>query len=273
MLKSSIFKFVLPFNYLYFSRLKKKAEFLSLVWIYLLFLSVFLFGFYGLALWPNGVSFLLGFFAWLCIYEIGYLENDALTIRNEKHPNIRISQWEIRFIQEHYWRIVILRLIIFLALLGVLVLLGLFTSSQLKLFLLVVGAGRLFFFLHNRIRSRWNILTYLLLCLSKYWVFPLVYLGFNFELAPYWVIFLTFPLLRTLEHAIKPKYRFLTLKNWMGSLDVFRVRYYGLWLVVAILHLFFFEGSKILVYSLAYFFLFRLGIFFLIGTGIYIRSS
>lgn len=232
-----------------------------------------LFGFYELPLWPGSLSFILGFFAWLSIYEIGYLENDALTIRKEAKPNIRISQGDIHFIQQKYWRIIVFRLIVFLTILGILVGAGLFSQYQLKIFVLMVIAGRMFFLLHNQIRSRWNILTYFLLCVSKYWVFPMVFLGLDYGTEPYWVIFLAFPLLRTLEHAMKPKYQFVKLKNWAGSLDGFRVKYYGFWLVVAVFFSTMLFDCRIFVYCTLYFFLFRLGIFFLIRTGKYARVN
>ena len=162
-----MFKFILPFNYLYFSRLKKKVELLSLIWIYPLFLFVFLFGFYGLTLWPHSISFLIGFFAWLSIYEIGYLENDALTIRKEANPNIRISQNDIQYIQDNFRSICIGRILIFLFLVSIIAVLGLLTINQLLLFTVLILASRLFFYLHNQIRSRFNILTYFFLCLAK----------------------------------------------------------------------------------------------------------
>jgi hypothetical protein len=268
-----MFKFILPFNYLYFSRLKKLAELFSLIWIYPLFLFVFLFGFYGVTIWPHIISFLIGFFAWLSIYEIGYLENDALTIRKEANPNIRISQSEIQFIQDNFISICFGRILTFLFLVLIIAVFDLFCVNQLLLFTGMVLASRLFFYLHNQIRSRFNILTYFLLCLTKYLVFPMIYLGIEYGYEPYWVILLTFPLLRTFEHALKPKYQLKKLKKWAGSLDHFRVRYYGVLLGMSILLVYVNGGPKVLLYSICYFFFYRLAINLLISTKKYSRES
>jgi hypothetical protein len=271
--KSSMSKFVFPFYYLFFSRLKSPAELLSLLWIYPIFLFVFLFGFYGLTLWPNSISFLIGFFAWLSIYEIGYLENDALTIRKEVHPNIRISQGDIQFIQENFKSIIKGRILIFLFLVSVNGVLNLLPLNQLLLFIVIVLTSRFFFYLHNQIRSKLNILTYCMLCLTKYFVFPIVYLGMEYGYEPYWVILLTFPLLRTFEHAQKPKYQLKKLNRWAGSLDLFRVKYYAILLGVASLLFIVNGGPKALLFSISYFFLYRLAIILLISTKKYSREE
>jgi hypothetical protein len=271
--KSLKFKFILPFYYLYASRLKRPAELLSLIWIYPVFLFVFLFGFYQVGLFPNSVSFIIGFFAWMSIYEIGYLENDALTIRKEKNPNIRISLDDILLVQKNFGSICIIRVFVFIFLILLTSVFGLFSQSQLFLFVLLALTARLFFFLHNQFRSRVNIITYFLLCLSKYGVFPMVFLGWNYGFEPYWIILLSFPLLRTIEHSVKTKYGLKKLQQTIGNLDTFRVKYYGVLLLIAIIFSFLYSGHPVILCSLSYFFLFRLGVIFLIATGKYSRET
>lgn len=267
-----MFKFVFPFYYLYYSRLRKPEELLSLIWIYPLFLFLFLFGFYGLELIPNVFSFVLGLIAWMSMYEVGYLENDALTIRREANPNIRIPQRAIEYIQANYKRIFATRVAIFLGLVAVLYISGLLSPEQLLVFLGLVLWARLMFFLHNSTRSSINIGTYFFLCATKYLIFPLVYLGREHGIEPFMVILLSFPLLRTIEHATKKKYGFTKLQTWVGSLDVFRVKYYGFYLGLAIVFHLGTGGGLVFIYSAFYFFLFRLGILSLVGTGKYTRK-
>jgi hypothetical protein len=133
--------------------------------------------------------------------------------------------------------------------------------------------GRLLFFLHNTLRSRINILTYFGLCVTKYLVFPFLLLGMDYGLEPYLVIFFTFPLLRTLEHAVKPKYELVTLQQIVGSLDKFRLGYYAFVLVIALGIWGFFDLLPTLALSLIYFFIFRFGIWILIRSRVYSREA
>lgn len=273
MLKFYMYKFVIPFYYLTYSRLKSLPEKLSLLWIYPLFLMVFLFGFYHIEIIPHLISFLLAFVAWISIYEIGYLENDAITIKKESNPNFRISQEDIRFIEENFWKIALIRLLIFIGFTSILYFFKLWSFEQIILFVSIVILCRFFFYLHNQIRSRWNILSYFFLCLSKYWVFPIIYLGLEYGFEPYWIILFSFPVLRTIEHAVKPKYEIKWLKKTVGTLDNFRVKFYAIVLVLSLLFSFGFSFTPIFIYAITYFFIFRLGVWVLIGSGKYSRES
>jgi hypothetical protein len=273
MLKFYMYKFVIPFYYLTYSRLKSLPEKLSLLWIYPIFLMVFLFAFYQVDVIPNFLSFLMALVAWMSIYEIGYMENDALTIKKEAYPNLRINQEGITFIEENFWKITLVRLLFFMSLSFNLYFFNLWNIQQILLFVFLVILGRFTFYLHNRIRSRWNIITYFFLCLSKYWVFPILYLGLYHGIAPYWIILICFPVLRTIEHAVKPKYKIKWLKKMVGTLDNFRVKYYALVLGIAVLISFYSGYTRVFIYASAYFFIFRVGILLLIGTGNFSRES
>ncbi|PSL01252.1 wbuO protein [Cecembia rubra] len=268
-----MYKFVIPFYYLSYSRLKSLPEKLSLVWIYPLFLMVFLFGFYQLEINPHFFSFFLAFVAWISIYEIGYLENDALTIKKEAHPNFRINQEDIDLINKNFRRIAWIRILIFMGFTSSLYHFNFCSIEQIVWFVSIVIFARFFFYLHNVIRSRWNIISYFFLCLSKYWVFPILYLGLGHGFDPYLIVLCCFPVLRTIEHAVKPKYKISWLKKLVGSLDVFRVKYYSIVLLFSFLISCGFSFTPILIYSIAYFYIFRLGVWMLIGSGKYSRES
>jgi len=265
-------KYIIPFQYLYISRLKRMSEVFSLLWIYPMYLVFFLFFLYAVPLYPALVSFLVGIFAWMAVYEIGYLENDAVTVHKEKFPNFRIDNASIDFIQVHFRKLVFFRLILFSMLVGVNFLTDLWTANQCGWFIGWVLLGRLFFFLHNTLRSRINILTYFGLCVTKYVVFPFLFLGLGYGWEPYIVILLTFPILRTTEHAVKPKYGLVHLQRLVGSLDSFRMRYYTVTLVLALGSWVFLNSRPILVLSLAYFFMFRFGIWIMLKWGTYSRE-
>jgi hypothetical protein len=273
MLKFYMYKFVIPFYYMTYSRLKSLPEKLSLILIYPLFLMVFLFGFYQIEVIPHLFSFFLAFVAWMSIYEIGYLENDALTINRETHPNLRISQEDIGFIKDNFWKIALIRVLIFMGFTSILYFFNLWSIEQIVWFVSIVIFARFFFYLHNLIRSRWNIFSYFFLCVSKYWVFLFIYLGLEHGLEPYLIVLCCFPVLRTIEHAVKPKYKIKSLKKWVGSLDVFRVKYYSFILGIAVLFSFGLGFSKIFIFASAYFFIFRMGILLLINSGKYTRET
>ena len=79
-----MYEFLIPGYYLFYSRIKRKSELLSLLIVYPLFLFVFI----GLILnnisWAYIFTFIISLMTWFSFYEIGYLENDAITIKREE---------------------------------------------------------------------------------------------------------------------------------------------------------------------------------------------
>lgn len=264
-------KFVIPFWYLCLSRFSRLSELLSLLCIYPLYLITFIFFLYDQPVLPDILGFLLGFCAWMTMYELGYMENDALTIKKEMHPNIRIKKADIEIIQKNFTRLVLIRITLFLALVSLIFVIALWTLSQSLWFIALVVSANGFFYLHNFFRSRINILTYFGLCVLKYMAFPFLYLGWVFGIEPYIILLVSFPLLRTCEHAVKGKYRLVGLQRFVGSLDSFRVMYYGFALFLALTVWYYSDAPVILVLSLAYFFVFRLGVWVMLMRGAYSR--
>lgn len=268
-----MFKYLVPFKYLHYSRLKTRMEIYSLIWIYPLYLFLFIFLFYGVSLVPGVFLFFLLFTYWMLIYEIGYMENDAITIKKETNPNIRIPREDIAFIQKHFNRILGFRTLIFGLVVGFIYFLGLLPIDKITFFVIFVCLARGFFWLHNTIRSRYNILTYFFLCVSKYFVLPYIFLELDYGIEPYFILLFSFPVLRTIEHAVKSKYQTMKLSRLVGSLDKFRAIYYGtLFLAVCCNH---FVGllDVVWILSLGYFVSFRLAIFMMIKLGFYSRQS
>lgn len=265
--------YLIPFRYLYISRFTHISEWLSLLWIFPIYLVYLIFGIYELPLIPHVGSFLVGFAAWMSIYEIGYMENDAITTQRERFPNFRIPAEQMAFIEDNLVAIRARRLLIFAVLVGLNGLLGWWTLTQIGWFILWVSMARLFFVLHNRIRSRANIATYFGLCLAKYTVFPFLYLCTSQGWEPYLVVLVSFVLLRTTEHGTKEKYGLLSLQRRIGSLDTFRAIYYAVATLLAAIAFLFWEVSAVFVLSLGYFLLFRGAIWLMIKKGAYARQS
>ncbi|MCL6261248.1 wbuO protein [Aquiflexum sp. TKW24L] len=201
------------------------------------------------------------------------MENDALTIRHETNPNIRIPQKDILYIQHNFYKISGIRYGILVIVVWLIFLFNLLTHLQIYIFLVAVGLGRTAFYFHNLIRSRLNILTYFVLCVVKYFVIPAIFLGRNYGFEPYLIVLLSFPIIRTIEHSVKGKYKLETFKKRLGSLDGFRVKYYGVLLILSLVLVLNYGFSQLLIYSIGYFFIYRVVIFVLLKLGKYSRDS
>ncbi len=211
--------------------------------------------------------------AWMLIYEIGYLENDAITIQKEVKPNIRIPREDMVFMQKHFIGVFGFRLLFFSLVMGFVYFLGLLPIHKIIIFVFFVGFARGMFWLHNTIRSRLNIITYFFLCVSKYFVLPYVFLEFEYGIEPYCILLLSFPILRTIEHAVKSKYQIVQLQRLVVPLDKFRAIYYGLLFLIVVFFYFLGFLDVVWIWSLGYFFLFRLATFIMVKRGFYSRGS
>ena len=142
-------------------------------------------------------------------------------------------------------------------------------------FILGIGVSRIAFFLHNTLRNRWNILTYHVLSTTKYLSLLALFLSFVEYRFVFLLVWLLFPVPRTLEHAIKVKYNFTRLQRFIGNLDTFRVKYYTLCLLVSLGYYFFSkdEDGWIILLGVGWYFIFRGGIFILLRIGAYKRTN
>ena len=200
--------FLIPGYYLFYSRLKRKSELVSLLIVYPVFLLIFI----GFQLnnfsWWYLPFFLVSLFTWLSFYEVGYLENDAITIKKEKNPTLRIRPNEIEFIQTKFYKIQLLKILLGCFGLFLVFLYNEWDNLGLSIlgFLAIIIVARTSFYFHNTLRSRWNILTYFVLSTAKYTSLVILFLWkFDIQFLLIGLLFI-FPIPRTLEHACKVKY-------------------------------------------------------------------
>lgn len=271
-------KYILPGFYLFHSRIKRKSEILSLLYVYPIFLFLYMFLWGDFTFWNYVVTFLIGLFVWLSFYEIGYFENDVITTKNEVNPTLRISEEENVWIEKNFFKIISGRI-----LMGCIGTLLLFTIAKyfnfhvdIPFFIIAVIVARVAFYFHNKVRSRWNIMTYFFLSSSKYLSLPLLFYPNlpHFSLLLFSVL-LIFPIPRTLEHAAKIKYNVKPLAKFIANLDLFRIKYYSLlatffgllyWLTTNIYSLYILSG-------VCWFLMFRLFIYLLTRLGSYKRTE
>jgi len=221
-------RYIVPGFCLFHTRLTRRLDRVSWVIVNPLAILLLSYVFTDLSLPFLLVGFPLGFLCFLSIYETGYIENDVVTVKGEDRPTVRFSREEAMRIEESYWPLIAWKVAIALLLLMSLTLWVRYggEAARVGLFVGCLVAARFFFRIHNSIRNRWNILTYLGLSVLKYLSLPLLFGGEGRTLELVLLTVTMFPLVRTVEHATKPLYRFPGLRRFVGNFDTFRVKYY-----------------------------------------------
>lgn len=268
-------KFLLPGYYYFYSRLPRRSEQVSWLIVFPIVVLIAILLVTDQNPFTITVTYLIANFCWLNFYEIGYLENDAITIKGEKEPTLRIPESEILFIQENFYKLTIFRILTGVGLLIVLFYI-IETAANFWFFILVLVLARFFFYLHNSNRSRLNVLTYHFLSTTKFFVFPILLVTDSDELIALLVaLYLSFPLPRTIEHAVKAKYKLVLLKKLVGELDVFRLRYYLFLAILSVILYIFVKTtfSFIMLFLGLYFFVYRSIGYLLIKFGTYRRTK
>lgn len=262
--------FYIPGAYLLYSRLKGFEDKVSwLIWYlvpqFLLVLNAFDYQF-GLSL----VAFTLAWSCFICCYEIGYISNDVKTTKTESNPTIRLKRDELDYGYLHFRRIVVLRSIQSVIFASFIIYFAHLIQSSLFLaqfFICIVGTILAFWF-HNSVRSKRNIISFLVLAHLKYWCIPLLFYSFFLDWDIFLYLALLFPIIRVFEHASKEKYQVGFAKIVVGNADVFRLRYYAGLFIASVIWAVINGETRALVFSIAvaYFLIFRI-------SSYYIRSQ
>lgn len=249
-------KYYIPFTYYKFSRLKGWSDLFSWFIIYPLFLLFFtLLNSSNLEL--AFFNFLLIFMGFFSIYEIGYLENDLITVQNEKLPTDRLGD-EKSFFLGHYLHLKVSRYIVSFLCVSIYCVINDLGFFAFCFFVFYFFITRFCFYLHNSVRNRVNIATYFSLAFLRYSL-PVAILFFEgcFNSLDIFILALLFPVLRTIEHSSKPKYAVPFNRLVFNNLDLLRVVYYLILLIA-----FTFLLNEYVVFVL-YFFAYRLATFFI----------
>jgi hypothetical protein len=228
-------------------------------------------------------SFILIFFltqlAFNALYEIGYIENDVTTTKNEKTPTLRLEKSIYRYIKKHYNKIIRIRYLIVITVIILLYILNKCFEYNLNIygFIIVLIINRLFFYWHNIVRSKINLLTFAMLAITKY-IFIFVIFINDFNKLLYVVLFsmVIFPILRIIEHSTHKRYQFVKYAKIIGNHDIFRIKYYlfNLVLLIIIYNLYpkFCKNYKIFIYINIYFLFYRVLSYFILKKGLYKRD-
>ena len=110
------------------------------------------------ASWHAFVLLLSGCLAIYSVYELGYIENDTMTIRSEHEPTIRLSQTQMAYVDQHWYQIVVIRVLV-----ATLLLAASHGAPGFNWFALALLCLIPTFMFYNRIRGRANALLHPLL--------------------------------------------------------------------------------------------------------------
>jgi hypothetical protein len=223
------------------------------------------------------VFFLFAVVIFNSVYETGYIENDTRTILREDTPTLRLKKEDYTFFKEKYYLILFLKVGLSVFLLFLVNLLADKLSYEvyiLRYIVLLIGI-RFFFYLHNVIRNRINILTFFSLSSTKYIAPLFLLLPWDALMISWMVSLFLFPIVRTMEHATKKKYELIKWIKFVGHHDLFRIKYYGfILLIFSIMYIF--SPKDIILTSFIlfiYFLIFRISSYILVKKKIYKRTN
>lgn len=272
-MKSSIF--YLPILYTYITRLRTPLKSLSWGCIYVIPIIYLLF-------WQNtqwSISITNILFVLLAIvtvynfYEIGYIQNDTETIKNEHEPTSRLLAEMLGYYDRHKELIYLQRIVQGLLLIFCLWLLKaeltgciLFFSSMV--FLLLV------YQFYNHIRGHWNMVLYFILVSIRY-CSPLLLFPDNLSWSLFFLALMVFPIIKTTEfRSTKPAeittniyFRKYIIKFNKNRITGYRVMAYTVLSLIASLLCWIGFFSFLDVCLILYMFLFRCGLYLLIKSG------
>lgn len=275
-------KYCIPFYYLFKSRLTTIYEKISWVLIYPVPVGFVCYSASDVIEFQQfAVMFILSIVVFNTIYEIGYIVNDTVTINKEHTPEIRISGNEIKSLSVNWKKIALGRGAFSIVLVAIIYYLDMVYSSELNIlaFISLVSLVSGFFYLHNTIRSKWNVITFFMLSFGKY-VSPLVLFVSTNNFCAYLLISLfMFPVLRTIEHSTKVRYGIKPLIDFVGVIDNFRVKYYAIMFIILLAISFLYRShlkndSTMLVALtvFGYFLVYRIASLYMIKKNIYRRN-
>lgn len=224
-------KYLMPFTYLFDTRQKDlihKASFVLVCYLP----SVFFIYFQKPININDLIIYTIGFISIYCIYEIGYLFNDIITIKFENNPTIRWDNNKLNMI-EKYLPLIVLSKVSLLLFFNAFVY-HFCNYSNFAIYCICLGILALFFGLHNVCRSRFNILTMFIMISMRYLALPVLILE---KIPCKDFIFLIFliPVCRTIEYASKPKYKLFS-QNWYNEIKIRFFYYIFLLLTISILY-------------------------------------
>lgn len=267
----TVFTAAIPFAYLFATRLRSLQDRVSWVIVHpMAVLMVIALADARTEASATRLVVALALFAfWQSLYEIGYIENDSWTTQSETAPTRRLSEKSAWALRKYFAAVVAARAVMAIGFFCFAWMLARATGLEVNfgfLFFFVALAATAFF-AHNRIRSRWNVVTFCILSACKYCVIPISLLPADVRIDAAFACLLVMPLPRSLEHACKPKYGFELLRGVVVPFVRFRAAYYLVMLLAGIIGWYFLGWHLVISWMAGMFLVYRGALFILVTSG------
>lgn len=239
-------KYLIPFSYMLKTRYKTLAYKLAFALVYFIPLYIVTIFFQADLLLLN-----LVIIGTNCIYEIGYIDNDLITSTYEEKPTERLTTAESKEIWRKYLLLIAARQCIFFLIAGLLI----WKNSISGLFFIFGGMSILIAYaFHNTVRSKWNVLTFFALVISKYFSVILVVLRGTEAFWACTAIFFAICLPRTIEFAAKLN---IIKYDLFNKNELFRCVYYTAFLMISGLFTCYLQRINVVALIAIYYWVFR----------------
>lgn len=234
--------FYLPYYYFIYTRTNSIYKVFSWFMIYFVPISIYL----SLNYSVNLLEIFIYLTAVYTVYEIGYIWNDAETIKREKKPTLRLSTSELKYYYKNRWKLYPVRLVItFILLIVYHILYGEWIYLATNLFLILLTYA-----VYNNIRSRANLLLHLVLVSLRFSFIGYALVGEDAFIA----LFLAFPLLNFIERASQDRFNIPYFqKNIFANKKSGRYLYYFVLMILALL----LDIESFSAYLFGYLFIYR----------------
>lgn len=236
--------FYIPFWYSKQTRFRTIPRFCSWIIIYLI---PVLLCFFFVSPTFNYIALLKSFLGVTLIYnlyEIGYIYNDAETIKKESSPTMRLNHSQIQFYENNKRNIYNFRFFV-----AVMITFGLSFYDGVLLFLFAAWAIIPAYMLYNSVRSRLNLPLHFVLVTLRYCSPVLLFTGYD-NIYIGFVMILLFPLINTLERCTESRFKLDFLKEFfLVNRKSGRYIYYFILLVIGLVCIYVFGNYIYYVFS------------------------
>ena len=263
--------------YFYFIKTRLAGIFQKISWVIIYFFPAFII-YYFLSK-DNSIS-IQNFFVYLLsitainyVYENGYIQNDVFTSRKEKKPTKRLSENDCEEIFNNSLVIFSIRLLIFAFIIYLISRYGGSYNLYFSLFSCIFL--QLIYLLYNNIRSIANLFLIIPLSYIRFYL-PILsispeYLNLDLLL----ILLLIYPIPKFIEFSKQKKYSLTRISEMIGSIDLFRFKYYLIMVAVsAIYHINKkTTTSEVFLIISIYFFLYRSISYLIIRKNQYLKEK
>lgn len=248
--------FYIPFLYTYRAKLLKKGRLLSYILIFIFPPAYFALVLQSSISAINALYVILGLIITQNLYEVGYIQNDAETIKKESNPTYRLNVDELNYYGINRNRIYILRSIIDILLCLILLIISK-ASCYTYVFIGTVHLITPFFFLYNTIRNKWNLVLQFILSILKFSSIQFLFL----DTLSYRIFVLSiaiYPVVHLIDRLATPRYMHKFSQYYIPRTAKFRAIYYLFFCFISYL-LWAYNQINIYAFLIAvYFFIYRL---------------